>query len=199
MKLELDVDWTLVGKIDYAITEENSSTAKVAEFGEIDLGFAYRPTGDNRLNALAMYSYVYDLDPTNQFGGMYLDEKGHVLSLEAIYHLIPTVKVGAKYALKKSEIRIDRDQSDFLDATTQLIVGRLTVDLMKNLAVFGEYRLLEIEELDDQKQGALVGIDIRLTDHFGLGVGYNFTEFNDRLQTLNYEAKGWFLNFNAEI
>jgi len=32
-----------------------------------------------------------------------------------------------------------------------------------------------------------------------VGVGYNFTDFNDRLTTLDYESKGWFLNLNGRL
>ncbi len=62
-----------------------------------------------------------------------------------------------------------------------------------------EYRQLEIDEIGDRKQGTLLGVDLQLGPNIAVGVGYNFTDFNDRLTTLDYESKGWFLNLNGRL
>ncbi|MEK9877476.1 MAG: hypothetical protein VW684_12525, partial [Betaproteobacteria bacterium] len=102
INLRTSDNWVMLAKADYSESTENSDRSQDAKFGELDFGFAYRPVLDNKLNMLAMYSYVYDLDPTNQMGGLYADEKGYVLSIEGLYQLTNRLKVGGKYAWKNS-------------------------------------------------------------------------------------------------
>ena len=192
-------DWVLVGKADYSKAIEKTTEFIDARFAEVDLGLAYRPVEDNKLNVLAMASYVYDVDPSNQMGGLYVDEKGRVLSLEGLYQVTPRLKVGGKAAVKRSAIRLDRDQDNFINATTLLWIARLRYHMVWKLDALVEYRYLEIDEIGDQKQGVLLGVDLQLGSNMAVGVGYNFTDFNDRLTTLDYESKGWFLNLNGRL
>jgi hypothetical protein len=39
-----------------------------------------------------------------------------------------------------------------------------------------------------------VSLERHLGDNVKLGLGYNFTSFNDDLTALDYEAEGWFVN-----
>jgi hypothetical protein len=192
-------NWVVVGKADYSVTEDDSVLAEAARFGEFDLGFAYRPVETNRFNALAMVSYIYDLDPINQNGGMYADEKGVVYSFEGLYALTDSLKVGGKIAHKRSSIRLDRDSGAFIDATTDLRILRARYHLVWKLDALAEYRWLEVDEIGDEKQGGLLGLEVQLSPNFSIGGGYNFTEFNDRLTALDYDAKGWFINISGHF
>jgi hypothetical protein len=40
----------------------------------------------------------------------------------------------------------------------------------------------------------LVGVYRHLNDNFKIGAGYNFTNFSDELTSLNYNARGVFVN-----
>ena len=146
-----------------------------------------------------MASYVYDLDPTNQMGGLYADEKGYVLSVEGLYQLTDRLKLGGKYAWKNSAIRMDRGEGPFIEATTTLSILRGRYHLVGALDLLAEYRWLEVDEIGDEKQGMLLGLDFQLGAHIGVGVGYNFTEFNDRLTALDYESKGWFMSVSGRL
>jgi hypothetical protein len=192
-------DWVVVGKADYSKALEKTTEFIDARFAEVDLGLAYRPVAHNKLNLLAMVSYVYDVDPSNQMGGLYVDEKGRVLSLEGLYQLTDRLKLGGKVAVKRSALRLDRNQDDFISATTTLWIARLRYHMVWKLDALVEYRKLEIDEIGDRKQGALLGLDLQLGPNMAVGVGYNFTDFNDRLTTLDYESKGWFLNLNGRL
>ena len=189
----------MVGKADYSKALEKTTEFIDARFAEVDLGLAYRPVAHNKLNLLAMVSYVYDVDPSNQMGGLYVDEKGRVLSLEGLYQLTDRLKLGGKVAVKRSALRLDRNQDDFINATTTLWIARLRYHMVWKLDALVEYRQLEIDEIGDRKQGALLGLDLQLGPNMAVGVGYNFTDFNDRLTTLDYESKGWFLNLNGRL
>ncbi|CAN7302638.1 hypothetical protein LJR143_001403 [Pseudoxanthomonas sp. LjRoot143] len=37
-------------------------------------------------------------------------------------------------------------------------------------------------------------MDRQISDHFKVGVGYNFTDFSGDLTQLDYDYQGWFLN-----
>ena len=89
-------DWVVVGKADYSKASEESTDLIDARFAEVDLGLAYRPVEHNKLNLLAMASYVYDVDPSNQMGGLYVDEKGSGVcrSRASIKLSTPRLKVG---------------------------------------------------------------------------------------------------------
>ncbi|MBT5205132.1 MAG: hypothetical protein HOL98_16860, partial [Gammaproteobacteria bacterium] len=115
------------------------------------------------------------------------------------YQLSARLKIGGKFAWKRSSIRLDRDSDDFVKATTTLAIARLRYHLVWKLDALAEYRRLEVDEVGDQKQGVLLGVDFQLGTNFGIGIGYNFTDFNDRLTTLDYESKGWFLNLNGRL
>ena len=197
LNMKLSTDWRMLVKADFAETDNRYSTSLESRYGEFDLGFAYRPVDNNRFNGLAMISYLYDLDPSTQTGGLYMDEKGLVVSLEGMYQLSHRFKLGAKYAEKQSEIRMDRSAGDFVEANTRLGIIRGRVHLVNRIDGLIEYRQLEVKEFNDKKQGWLLGLDLQLSDNMSIGVGYNFTDFNDRLTQLSYESKGWFLNASA--
>ena len=57
-----------------------------------------------------------------------------------------------------------------------------------------EYRWLDVDVAQSTRQGWLVGVDRRINDFFRVGVGYNFTDFSDRLTEQEYGHRGWFLN-----
>jgi len=191
--------WVWVGKADFAYTDYRDASTDAAKFGEFDLGMAYRPVTHNRLNLLAMTSYVYDMDPQNQNGGLYADEKGIVYSIEGIYQLTDRFKLGGKLAHKRSSVRLDRDADDFIDATTNLRIMRMRYHLLWRLDALLEYRWLDVREIGDQKEGGLLGVDVQFGPNLSIGVGYNFTEFNDRLTILDYDSEGWFVNLSGQL
>ena len=58
------------------------------------------------------------------------------------------------------------------------------------------WSLLKASDTNDgRRQGFLLGVDRHLTDSMKIGVGYNFTDFSDDLRILDYDRRGWFLNF----
>ncbi|MDG1179772.1 MAG: hypothetical protein P8O68_05045 [Gammaproteobacteria bacterium] len=71
--------------------------------------------------------------------------------------------------------------------------------LVWKLDALAEYRWLEVDEIGDEKQGGLLGLEVQLSPNFSIGGGYNFTEFNDRLTALDYDAKGWFINISGHF
>jgi predicted porin len=68
----------------------------------------------------------------------------------------------------------------------RLAVVRGRYHLSKRRDGLLEYRWLDVDEADDNRQGVLLGIDRHINDHLKIGVGYNFTDFSDDLTDLDY-------------
>ena len=81
----------------------------------------------------------------------------------------------------------------------RLAVVRERYHLTKRWDGLIEYRWLDMDEADDNRQGALLGIDRHINDHLKIGVGYNSTDFSDDLMDLDYQNNGWFLNFVGKL
>ena len=155
-------DWVVVGKADYSKAIEKTTEFIDARFAEVDLGLAYRPVAHNKLNLLAMVSYVYDVDPSNQMGGLYVDEKGRVLSLEGLYQLTDRLKLGGKVAVKRSAIRLDRNQDDFISATTTLWIARCATTWSGSLMPWLNIASSKSTKSGIKSKGLLLGLDLQL-------------------------------------
>ncbi len=57
-----------------------------------------------------------------------------------------------------------------------------------------EYRWLRSDEAEDTRRGLLLGVDRQIGERLRLGIGYNFTEFDDDLTGLDGDGHGWFFN-----
>lgn len=189
----------LRAKVDYSQTENITDDSGVAEFGEVDLGLAYRPVTNDRLNVLALYTYQYDQDPQQNFGevgieGNFLDELAHVLSIDAIYDITPYLEVGAKVALRNAQVRETRGVGSFTDVNTFLYVLRTRYNFWSKFNVLAEWRSLSVDEAQDERNGFLAALEYHLNNNFVFGLGYNFTDFNDDLTNLDFDSNGWFLS-----
>ena len=71
---------------------------------------------------------------------------------------------------------------------------------MKDWDVTGEYHWKQDDSLDNLEQGALVSVNKQLSDNFKVGIGYNFSSFEDDLvHEDDYDAQGVFINLIGKI
>lgn len=183
---------TYTGKLNYYNT--NSSVKKKAQFYEMGIGFAYRPIYMDRLNVLSNLTYLYDLGTEMQSkkGG---EVKAGVFALEGIYEFNQELDVSMKYALRSEEQRVERIKGDFVKSTIDLIALKASYDIIYDLEGFMEYHILSDRESHNIEDGVIVGIYKDLNKNIKLGVGYNFTSYDDNLENLSYDSNGWFVNF----
>ncbi|MGI9302177.1 MAG: hypothetical protein ACR2RB_05635, partial [Gammaproteobacteria bacterium] len=123
------------------------------------------------------------------------DERAHIVSIEGLYDLTTRWELGAKLAYKRNELRLNRGSGPRFDSSARLATTRLRYHFIRHWDALAEYRYLSVQEAKDARHGALVGIYRHFGDHFKIGAGYNFTEFNDDLGTLDYDNQGWFIDF----
>jgi hypothetical protein len=185
--------FTLLGNANLSVTRDRDSLRKVGRFVESSVGFAYRPVYHNRLNVLGKYTYLYDL-PTEGQDFDRTDERSHVASLEGMYRLWQPWSIGGKVAYKQAEIRVDRDAGEWFRTRTLFWAARNNFHLLRKWDAFVEYRWLQVDEASGLRQGVLAAIYRHLGDHAKVGVGYNFTDFNDDLTNLDYNNQGWFVS-----
>jgi hypothetical protein len=57
-----------------------------------------------------------------------------------------------------------------------------------------EYHWLNSEDSQSTRSGAMLAVYRHVGDNLKVGVGYNFTDFDDDLTSYDYDTKGWFIN-----
>jgi hypothetical protein len=182
-----------LGKVELSTTHSDVSNNDEAEYAELDLGFAYRPAFNDRLNILGKYTFLYDLASAGQDTAL-ADQRSHVFALEGIYDLTKKWEVGAKAAYKTGDTRITRGTGPWYETGAHLAVARARYHMLKKWDALFEYRWLETQERDDNKDGALLGVYRHVGKHLKVGAGYNFTDFDDDLTNNDYDAYGWFFD-----
>ncbi len=183
----------LLGKLDLSATHSDRNKNDEAKYAEFDLGFAYRPAFDDRLNVLGKYTYLYDLGTSGQEDST-TDERSHIFSLEGLYDLNQKWEVGAKYAHREGDVRFSRGSGEWFESGAHLAVIRSRYHFIKKWDALIEYRWLEAESEDNDKLGFLVGAYGHIGNNFKVGAGYNFTDFDDDLTDQDYESDGWFFD-----
>lgn len=197
--LKLSDGWRLLGRANIAISDGGEGTVMDAEYTELVTGLAYRPSFNNRMNALFRYSYLYDLASPDQLGPrLQLNpyaQKSHVFSADAIFKITRHLSLGGKIGHRRGELR-DRtiEGSEWFGSSSWLYIARADVHVVKAWDVIAEYRRLEVEESRDVRDGYLVGIYRHVTTNLRLGLGYNFTDYTDDLTDLSFRSEGWFVN-----
>ncbi len=193
LRLKTSPALTWLGRLNLSWTENHASGTDDGRFAELDLGYAWRPVSNDRLNLLGKYTWLYDLDSAGQLDAG-TDERSHIVSLEGIYDINRRWEAGAKLAWKRGEIREDRDSGQWYRTVKQLAVLRGRYHLTRKWDGLAEYRWLHVDEADELRAGALLGIERHINDNLKVGVGYNFTDFSDDLGSLDYQREGWFIN-----
>ena len=94
-KFQLNPDWRVVGKYNHAKSESSLGQFYDGGYTEAVLGYGYRPVAHDRLNALAKYTYFYNVPtteqvtPTNSMAQFV--QKSHVAALDLTYDLTDRV------------------------------------------------------------------------------------------------------------
>lgn len=182
---------TVQARANMSVTKEQG--VKAAKFAELSTGVAYRPAFNDRLNILGRYTYLYDLGSPGQQGAGN-DERSHVFALEGIYALNRLWELGGKLSWKQGDIRLERGSGEWLRTSVLLAVLRSRYHITHKWDGVVDYRYLRVNEAKDSRHGLLVGIDRHIGQNMKIGVGYNFTDFNDDLTNLDFQSKGWFVN-----
>ena len=180
-------------KANYSKTEDKRSGDDAARLAELSVGAAYRPVWTDRWNMLARYTYLDDLVAPQQVLNR-PDQRSHVASVEGLYKQSSRWEFGLKLAIRRGQIRANRDSGQFFDSGLDLAVGRVRYHITHKWDGLVEYRYVANSELDDARSGALIGAYRHLGRRLKFGAGYNFTDYSDDLTNLDYNNGGWFVD-----
>src|SRR5256885_12734883 len=118
----------MIGKLDHSVSNSSLGEFFGGGYTEAVVGYAYRPVLHDRLNALAKYTYFYNVPTTDQFTAQNTAaefiQKSHVGSLDLTYDLTAKWSVGGKYAHRLGQVSLDRQQPAFFDSPAHLAVLR---------------------------------------------------------------------------
>jgi len=194
----LDINTTLFAKAEASLTKNSTTDTTEAEYKEFVLGIAYRPVYFDRLNLLAKYNYLENRSPESQEDISDIEEENmHTAALEAVYDLTDHFQLVEKFAYKTGKEKVTG--FDFTRASSWLMIHRLNYNFDRDWQAGLEYRRLVQNEADDCKQGVLFELSRKIGEYAQIGVGYNFTDFNDDLTHLDYTSHGPFFRITATI
>ena len=180
------------GKLNYSETKDNVGNERDARFAEFGVGFAYRPVENDRLNVLGRMTYLYDLQPLSQ--SILADEKSLTFSLEGNYQINQKWGVGGKLAHKIGETRADRNAGAWEKNDATLAAVRVRYHLTSKWDAMAEYHWMNSNESQDTQHGAMISFDRHIGKNMKIGIGYNFSDFDDDLSRTSGSSKGWFIN-----
>jgi hypothetical protein len=197
-KYQLTPDWRVVGKLNHSFSESSLGEFYEGGYTEAVVGYAYRPVRHDRLNALAKYTYFYNIPTTDQVTmqdtAAEFIQKSHIAALDLTYDLTANWSIGGKYAYRLGSVSLDREDPQFFDNTAQLMVLRADWRFRKGWEGLAEVRTLELPDVSERRSGALVAVYRYFGDHVKIGAGYNFTDFSEDLTDLSYDHQGAFIN-----
>jgi hypothetical protein len=202
-KFQLTPDWRIIGKLDHSVSDSSLGEFYAGGYTEAVVGYAYRPVRNDRLNALAKYTYFYNVPSTDQLGfqntAAEFLQKSHIAALDLTYDLTANWSVGGKYAYRMGQESLDRVNPNFFDNAAQLTVLRVDWRFLKEWDGLAEVRTLFLPDVSEHRRGALTAIYRHISKNLKAGVGYNFTDFSDDLTDLKYNHKGVFVNLIGTI
>jgi flagellar motor protein MotB len=197
-KIKLTPDWRVVGKLDHSDSDSSLGEFFDGGYTEAVVGYAYRPVRHDRLSALAKYTYFYNVPTTDQVGlqntAAEFIQKSHIAAFDLSYDVTADWSIGGKYAYRLGQVSLDREDPEFFDNAAQLVVLRADWRFRKGWESLAEVRLLDLPDISQRRDGALVGIYRYIGKHLKVGAGYNFTDFSDDLTDLSYDHQGAFVN-----
>ncbi len=197
-KVSLTPDWRMIGKLNHSVSDSSLGDFYAGGYTEAVVGYAYRPVRHDRLNALAKYTYFYNVPTTDQVGLQNIAtefiQKSHIAALDLTFDVTANWSVGGKYAYRLGQVSLDREQPKFFDSGAQLAVLRADWRFRTGWESVAEVRMLDLPNVSQRRSGALAAIYRYLGKNLKVGVGYNFTDFSDDLTDLKYDHNGVFVN-----
>ncbi|NCU19146.1 hypothetical protein EOM89_00065 [Candidatus Falkowbacteria bacterium] len=195
-------DWRLLANLDALVSDSDQASVRDGRYIEANVGYAYRPVANDRLNALLRYTYLYDMPGADQVniagdtdGPL---QKSHIFSVDVNYDLTKDLTLGAKYGLRKAQIA-DRSSDLFIDSTADLWVVRLDYHVVHNWDVMIEARRMDYRDTGVTETGALAGVWRHVGNNLKVGAGYQWGDVSDDLRLIEGRKEGAFLNLVAKF
>lgn len=193
-------DQRLLFSVDYADTDTDGTSITSGEFIDAQMGYAYRPVLNDRLNVLFKYRFLKDtvgqqIDTTTERGPR---QVSHVLSLDMSYDLNQQWTLGAKVGGRWGQSSPDED-IPLADNDAYLGVVNARYHLTHKWDLLLEGRYLRATDAGVAEYGLLGAAYRHIGENVKVGVGYNTGRFSDDLTDLTFDDEGLFVNFIAKF
>ena len=178
-------DITFLARNRYAQT---TTAGERRERDRLRAGAAYRPTGNDRLNALAWYEY--ETDQSN-----IVDEQRHIWSAGGQWQ--PGAKVRWRGRIAGQNLSVSGESFDET-STTLLAQGGADLDVHQRINLALNVSLIGDSEFDNLVWGVGGEMNLTLLDNFLVGLGYNYSEVKEeRFDRLS--RSGFFIRLRAKF
>jgi len=205
--IQVSRDLTFLFRLNYAQTRNVTEKWDQAKNLETSVGLALRPVNYDWANLVAKYSRLISLRPIS------LENQLKQKSVSDIFTVMPVFELPMRLQLvEKVAIKLVQEQYEDLPGAKNVVVlwiNRLNFHLTDFIDLGTEYRLLRqswgsnipMGELFKSKKGKssivesgfLFELAFLPVKYLSLGIGYNFTSFNDNeYQDVNRDASGMF-------
>lgn len=196
-KKTLNPDWTAQVSFDVALSNSDMGQIADGDYVNANIGFAYRPVDNDRLNVLTRYTMLYDLPGPDQVTSGDRtpgpSQRSHVLSIDGNYDVTSKVTIGGKYGYRLGEVSHTRNRRSYVPSSAHLGIARLDTDVLKNFNLMVDARIIHMPEAETIDYGATAGLYYKFKDNAEIGAGYNFGRFSDDLSDLTFNDRGVFL------
>jgi len=199
-EFKINQDLTFKARLNTSRTRNKTIQQTEANFTEFNTGIAYRPIKFDRLNFLARYTYLTDNNPDITFqAGVPFTQTSHTIGIEGAYDMNRYFQLVQKFALRNAKFSLNSGQDSAVDSV--LWASRINFHVTRKWDIAAEYRVnFQENAADDQKTGFLFEVDRKLYDYVRLGVGYDFTNFNEGINPdSGYEFHGFFVRLTGEF
>jgi hypothetical protein len=178
---KINRDWTFLAR-NYLLKTDYQTRGSVYQ-DRIQVGFAYRDTDTNRVNALSKYEYKTEQDDSNALVGA-LSSSAHIVSLHTDFHPSRPWWLSGRFAAKWQQDRLENGVSDNFAA--QLYSGRLVYDITENWDL-GVMAAMQLGQYGANQHAMGLELGYLLQQNLWLSVGYNQTGFAADRDLVGYE------------
>ncbi|SLN30616.1 porin family protein [Pseudooctadecabacter jejudonensis] len=197
---KIDEERRLIFRLDAATTSGDGTIVESGDLIDAQLGYAYRPIDNERLNMLFRYRYLEDtygqqLDNSDTPGSL---QRSHVLSFDASYDLNEEWTLGGKIGVRLSETAPDAATA-FTENNAALLVANARYHFLHNWDALVEVRAMRFDQTETTEFGALGAVYRNLGPNVKLGVGYNFGTVSSDLTDIDFDEGGSFINLVAQF
>ncbi len=193
-------DLTFKGRLNTSRTRSKSLQQTESYFTELNVGIAYRPIKFDRLNFISRYTYLDDKSPDRAFqNAIPFQQKSHTVAFEGAYEVNKYFQLVQKVALRSSKFALNTGQDSIVNRF--LWASRVNFHVTRKWDISAEYRVLyQDSAADDRKHGFLFEVDRKLMDYMRLGIGYDFSNFDDGITPdSGYEFNGFYARLTGEF
>lgn len=199
-RIQIDESTRFLANLDAIVSNSDQSSLRDGKYVEANIGLAYRPVDNDRLNVLARYTYLYDMpgpDQVNFEGDINGPrQKSHILSVDVNYDVTQEITVGGKIGYRRAEVA-DRGSDSFTKSTATLGVLRVDYHVVHNWDITAEARVMKFHETGVTEKGAVLGVWRAFGNNVKAGVGYQWGDVSSDLREIEGRKEGAFFNIVA--